>query len=76
MRFKASVEKQNKIFATELRDVATDSAERDNQLSKFVEMETKKVLDTANGKYDKMKYLLTRVAEQFKQHLKAYETST
>jgi len=71
--FKSAIEKQNKIFASELKDISHDSAERDNQLSKFIELETKKVLDTANGKYDKLKYLLTRVAEQFKAHLKKYE---
>lgn len=74
--FKSAVEKQNKIFATELKDVSQDSSERDAQLSKFVEMETKKVLDTANGKYDKLKYLLTRIAEQFKAHLKTFEKSS
>lgn len=74
--FKSAVEKQNKIFATELKGVSQDSSERDAQLSKFVEMETKKVLDTANGKYDKLKYLLTRIAEQFKAHLKTFEKSS
>ena len=74
--FKSSVEKQNKIFAAELRDVSHDSAERDNQLSKFVEVETKKILETANTKYDKLKFLLTKVAEQFKAHLKKFEKVT
>lgn len=74
--FKGSVEKQNKIFAGELKEVAQESAERDNQLSKFVELETKKVLDVTGGKYDKLKYLLTRVAEQFKAHLKKFEKAT
>lgn len=74
--FKGAVEKQNKIFASELKEVSHDSSERDAQLSKFVEMETKKVLDTANGKYDKLKYLLTRIAEQFKAHLKTFEKSS
>lgn len=74
--FKSAVEKQNKIFASELKEVSHDSSERDAQLSKFVEMETKKVLDTSNGKYDKLKYLVTRIAEQFKAHLKTFEKSS
>ena len=74
--FRSSMEKQNKIFALELKEVGQDSAERDNQLSKFVELETKKVLDTANTKYDKLKFLLTKVAEQFKAHLKRFEKVT
>lgn len=72
---KGAVEKQNKLFAKELKEVAADSAERDAQVSKFVELEVQKVIDTLNTKYDKLKYLLSRVLKQFKTHLARYEES-
>jgi hypothetical protein len=53
---KASNERQNKIFAKELKEVSSNSAERDNQLSKFVEAENGKVIESLNTKYEKLKY--------------------
>ena len=66
---KGSMDKQNKIFAKELKEVSQNSAERDNQLSKFVESENGKVIESQNTKYEKLKYLQSRIAEQFKAHL-------
>jgi len=50
---KGSIERQNKIFAKELKEVSANSAERDNQLSKFVESENTKVIESLNTKYEK-----------------------
>lgn len=70
---KGAVEKQNKIFAKELREVATDSAERDKKLSDFVEKESSKVNEALTAKYDKLKYLLAKVLEESKKQLEKLE---
>ena len=71
---KGAMDKQNKIFAKELKEVSQNSAERDNQLSKFVESENGKVIENLNTKYEKLKYLQSRIAEQFKAHLIKFDS--
>eukprot|EP01016_Furgasonia_blochmanni_P055862 TRINITY_DN9415_c0_g2_i1.p1 TRINITY_DN9415_c0_g2~~TRINITY_DN9415_c0_g2_i1.p1 ORF type:complete len:518 (+),score=148.64 TRINITY_DN9415_c0_g2_i1:65-1618(+) len=71
---KDSIEKQNKIFAKDLKEIAADSAERDNQLSRYVDDELKKAVEFFTKKYDKLKQIFAKLAEQFRTHLIAMES--
>jgi hypothetical protein len=68
-RLKDTLEVQHRQFSQELRENSQDCSHRSQQLSHYVEAETKKVLDLFSHKHDKMKHVLTKLAEQFKNHL-------
>ena len=49
--------------------MAADSAERANQLSRYIDQEVANVTQNFNGKYEKLKVLFAKFGEQFKNHL-------
>eukprot|EP01017_Pseudomicrothorax_dubius_P007317 TRINITY_DN12260_c0_g1_i2.p1 TRINITY_DN12260_c0_g1~~TRINITY_DN12260_c0_g1_i2.p1 ORF type:complete len:594 (+),score=192.62 TRINITY_DN12260_c0_g1_i2:215-1996(+) len=68
-----AAERQNKQFATDLRAISGESAERANQVSRYVDSEVKRLDETSTQRYEKTKVLLAKIAEQFKNHLLNFE---
>lgn len=68
------MDKQNKKFAKDIKEVSVESAERANQLSRYVDQEIKRVTEVINKKYDKLKIIFAKFGEQFKNHLINTET--
>jgi len=66
---KENLEGQIDGVSKELRTVAADSAERANQLSRYIDQEVANVTQNFNGKYEKLKVLFAKFGEQFKNHL-------
>lgn len=66
---KDNLEAQVEGIAKELRAVAADSAERSNQLSRYIDQEVNNVAQNFNTKYEKLKVLFAKFGEQFKNHL-------
>jgi len=66
---KDNLEGQIDGVSKELRTVAADSAERANQLSRYIDQEVANVTQNFNGKYEKLKVLFAKFGEQFKNHL-------
>ncbi len=70
---KETMEIQNKKFAEDLKQLSHDTAEKANQLSRYTDVSCKKVQILLTKKYDKLKGLFSKIAEQFKMHLVNYE---
>ena len=66
---KDNLEGQIDGVSKEVRNVAADSAERANQLSRYIDQEISNVTQNFNGKYEKLKVLFAKFGEQFKNHL-------
>lgn len=67
--FREAVDKQNKKFAKDIKEVSLESAERANQLSRYIDQEIKRVSDGMAKRYDKLKIIFAKFGEQFKNHL-------
>jgi len=66
---KDNLEGQIDGVSREVRNVAADSAERANQLSRYIDQEITNVNQNFNAKYEKLKVLFAKFGEQFKNHL-------
>lgn len=67
--FREGVDKQNKKFALDIKSVSLEGAERANQLSRYIDQEVLRVNDEMTRKYDRLKLIFAKFAEQFKNHL-------
>lgn len=56
-------------LSKEIRTIAADSAERANQLSRYIDQEVATMNQNFNSKYEKLKTLFAKFGEQFKNHL-------
>ena len=66
---KDGVDKQNKKFAIDIKDIALESSDRANQLSRYIDQETIKLNESITAKYEKLKIIFAKFGEQFKNHL-------
>ena len=71
--FKELVEKQNKRFAKDLKEVSTESSERSNFLSRYIEDLVKKQEESTDAQFQKMKLLCAKLTEQVKEHIQTAE---
>jgi len=71
--FKEFVEKQNKRFAKDLKEMSTESSERSNFLSRYIEDLVKKQEENTDAQLQKMKLLCAKLTEQFKEHIQSSE---
>ena len=62
--FKESVDKQNKRFTIEMKNIGSESSERAQALSIYIDNEIKKVGDYSDSQIQKLKSLLEKVTEQ------------
>mgnify|MGYP002621077916 CR=1 FL=1 len=63
------MERQNIQFAKDLKEISTESAERANQLSRYIDQEVSNLNEQFTKKYEKLKVLFAKFGEQFKNHL-------
>jgi hypothetical protein len=49
-----------------IREIASDSSERAGQLSHYIDSEVKKVAEVVTEKYNKMKSVFTKLAQQLR----------
>lgn len=66
---KDHMDKQNLQFARELKEISSESAERANQLSRYIDQELNNLNEAFAKKYEKLKVLFAKFGEQFKNHL-------
>ena len=70
---KEDIERQNRKITENIKENSLECAQRSSQLSRFIEDQIGKLSDQTNQKYEKTKLILTKIAEQFKNHLIIYE---
>lgn len=71
--FRDAVEKQNKRFAKDLKEVSTESSERSNFLSRYIEDLVKKAEENFDSQLAKMKMLCAKLTESVKEHVQSNE---
>ncbi len=71
--FRDAVEKQNRRFAKDLKELSTESSERANSLSRYVEDVAKKHAEAVDGQLQKIKLLCAKLTEQVKEHFQSTE---
>lgn len=72
---KEAISSSNKKLNLAIKEVASDSSERSSQLSHYVDLEVRKVVDVVTEKYNKMKSVFTKIAQQLREHLTNTETN-
>jgi hypothetical protein len=71
--FKEFMEKQNRRFAKDLKEISTESSERSNFLSRYIEDLVKKQEENTDVQLQKIKLLCAKLTEQVKDHIQGSE---
>lgn len=73
--FKEFMEKQNRKFAKDLKEISTESSERSNFLSRYIEDLVKKHEESTYTQFQKIKLLCAKLTEQVKEYIQSAEKS-
>eukprot|EP00826_Nyctotherus_ovalis_P004177 TRINITY_DN10875_c0_g4_i1.p1 TRINITY_DN10875_c0_g4~~TRINITY_DN10875_c0_g4_i1.p1 ORF type:complete len:316 (+),score=110.62 TRINITY_DN10875_c0_g4_i1:1253-2200(+) len=71
--FKELMEKQNRRFAKDLKEVSTESSERSSFLSRYIEDLVKKQEESTDAQFQKIKLLCAKLTEEVKEHIQGSE---
>ena len=66
---KDNIDSQNKRFLKDLKEISSECSHRSQQLSRYIDDENVKTVDVLTKKYEKLKIIFTKLAEQFRNHL-------